>query len=90
MKSKAAEIVFREKREKRRQLAKLPFEKKIERIPAASSGPSEALFHNFDRVLTACGRRFEKDYGYSRTIRTSTRDLLWTGRKTTRSVPSSS
>ena len=30
MKDKAAEIVFRKKRERRRQLAKLPFEKKIE------------------------------------------------------------
>jgi len=32
MKSNAAEIVFQDKREKRRQLAKLPFEKKIEII----------------------------------------------------------
>jgi hypothetical protein len=30
MKSEAAEIVFQKKRERRRQLAKLPFEKKIE------------------------------------------------------------
>ena len=30
MKNKAAEIVFRKKRERRRQLARLPFEKKIE------------------------------------------------------------
>jgi hypothetical protein len=30
MKNEAAEIIFRKKRERRRQLAKLPFEKKIE------------------------------------------------------------
>jgi hypothetical protein len=30
MKNKAAEIIFRKKRERRRQLANLPFEKKIE------------------------------------------------------------
>jgi len=32
MKNKSAEIVFRKKRERRCQLAKLPFEKKIEII----------------------------------------------------------
>ncbi len=30
MKNKAAERIFRQKRDRRRQLAKLPFEKKIE------------------------------------------------------------
>jgi hypothetical protein len=30
LKNKAAEIIFQKKRERRRQLAKLPFEKKIE------------------------------------------------------------
>ena len=30
MKNNVAEIIFRKKRERRRQLAKLPFEKKIE------------------------------------------------------------
>lgn len=30
MKSKSAEVVFKKKRERRRQLAKLPFERKIE------------------------------------------------------------
>jgi len=30
MKNKTAEIIFRKKRERRRQLARLPFEKKIE------------------------------------------------------------
>ncbi len=30
MKNRAAEIVFRKKRKRRRQLARLPFEKKIE------------------------------------------------------------
>ena len=30
MKNKSAELVFRKKRERRRQLANLPFEKKIE------------------------------------------------------------
>jgi hypothetical protein len=41
MKSKAAEIVFQNKREKRRQLAKLPFEKKIEIVVELQKAAAE-------------------------------------------------
>jgi hypothetical protein len=41
MKSKAAEAVFQNKRDRRRQLAKLPFEKKIEIIVELQKAAAE-------------------------------------------------
>jgi hypothetical protein len=46
MKSKSAEAAFKKKRERRRQLAKLPFEKKIEvvvELQKAAAGIREDL-----------------------------------------------
>ena len=41
MKNKSAELVFRKKRARRRQLAKLPFEKKIEIVVELQKAAAE-------------------------------------------------
>ena len=41
MKNKAAEIIFRRKRERRRLLAKLPFEKKVEIVVELQKAAAE-------------------------------------------------
>jgi len=50
MKNKAAETVFQKKRERRRQLAKLPFEKKIE-IVVELQKTAAAIRKNARRVV---------------------------------------
>lgn len=56
MKSKSAEVVFKKKRERRRQLAKLPFERKIEIVVELQKAAAGIRKDSAHRVWPISGR----------------------------------